>query len=54
MSMGNFGRKIIEQRLKIWKDQPKYKFMIEDNKSALKYPANMILATEPAFFDYMP
>jgi len=54
MSMQNFGNKIIDHRLKIWADQPKYKFIIEDNMSARELPANYVLSTEPAFFDYMP
>jgi hypothetical protein len=54
LTQQNFGNEIIKERLRIWADRPMYKFMIEDNKNAMRYPANMILALEPSFFDYMP
>ena len=54
ITSSNFGNTIIEERLKIWGDQPRFKFLIEDNASAKNYPASMLLAQEPAFFDYMP
>jgi len=49
-----FGNKIIKERLRRWADKPMYKFFIEDNIKAKDVPVTMILATEPAFFDYMP
>ena len=52
--MNNFGNKIIDERLKRWGDQSKFKFFIEENKEARQLPVNMVLATEPAFFDMMP
>lgn len=51
---GGFGRKIIKQRLKVWNDQPMYKYLIDTNKLALEFPENTILAKDPSFFDYMP
>ena len=54
ITMQNFGNKIINQRLKIWAGQSKYKFFIEDNESAKKYPANYVMASDPSYFDYMP
>jgi len=50
----NFGRRIIKERLRIWNDQPMYKYLIEENNLALTAPENAILARDPAFFDYMP
>jgi hypothetical protein len=50
----SLGLKIINERLKRWKDEPKNKFFIEENLRAKEVPVTMILATEPAFFDYMP
>ena len=50
----NFGRKIINQRLKLWNDQPMYKYLIEENKFALTTTESALLARDPAFFDYMP
>jgi hypothetical protein len=52
--MQGFGNKIINQRLKIWDGRSKYKFLIEDNEDAKKYPATYVLATDPGFFDHMP
>jgi len=52
--MNNFGNKIIDERLKRWGDQPKFKFFIEENKDKRQLPVNMILATDPSFFDMMP
>lgn len=52
--MEGFGQKIINERLRRWGDQPKYKFLIEENKKVLNLPTNMIITNDPAFFDYMP
>lgn len=52
--MNNFGNKIIDERLKRWGDQPKFKFFVEENKEARQLPVTMVLATDPAFFDMMP
>lgn len=52
--MQGFGNKIIDQRLKIWDDKSKHRFLIEDNEDAKKHPATYVLATDPGFFDYMP
>lgn len=50
----NLGRLIIEERLRIWANKTKYKFLIEDNQAALK--SNMLseLTQDNGFFDYMP
>lgn len=50
----NIGFKIIKERLRIWNDKPKYKFLIDDNKSALLNGVLRELANDPSFFDYMP
>ena len=52
--MNNFGNKIIDQRLKIWNNKPKYKSMIEDNVQVKKLAATYIMSVDPGFFDYMP
>jgi hypothetical protein len=49
-----FGDKIINERLRRWGDQPKYKFLIDENTKAKQLPISMLTATDPAFFDYMP
>ena len=49
-----FGVKIIKERLRRWADKPMYTFLISENEKAKVVPTTMILATEPAFFDYMP
>jgi hypothetical protein len=54
LMMDNFGNKIIDERLKRWGDSPKFKFFVEENKEARQLPVNMVLATDPTFFDMMP
>jgi len=50
----NLGQKIIEERLRIWNNKAKYKFLIEDNKVALRNGILRELSNDPSFFDYMP
>lgn len=54
MAMHNFSAKIIDERLRIWANQPKYKKMIEENTEAKRLPVNFVLASDASFFDYMP
>ena len=49
-----FGAKIIRERLKRWADKPMYRFLISEDEKIKDAPTTMVLATEPAFFDYMP
>ena len=49
-----FGNKIIKERLRRWANKPMYSFLIKENEEAKVVPVTMILAQEPAFFDYMP
>jgi len=49
-----FGDKIIKERLRRWNDKPMFKYLIAGNIEAKGAPTAMVLATEPAFFDYMP
>jgi hypothetical protein len=50
----SLGQKIIKERLRIWADKPKYKFLIDDNKVALINGTLRELTSDPSFFDYMP
>jgi len=52
--MQEFGRKIIEQRLRIWNKSMKYNYLIEYNESALRQPATYMLSIDPSFYDFMP
>jgi hypothetical protein len=49
-----YGRKIINERLRVWDDRQQYKYLIEENKKALNQPASYLLSLEPDFFDFMP
>ena len=49
-----FGNKIINERLRRWDNKPMYRFFIDENTRAKETPVTMVMATEPAFFDYMP
>ena len=50
----NLGVKILEERLRIWAKHPKYKYLIEDTESVLRYGILRELSHDPGFFDYMP
>lgn len=50
----DLGRKIIEERLRIWGDKPKYKWFVEDNRVAFQNGILRELTNDPSFFDYMP
>lgn len=52
--MQEFGKKIIDQRLKIWAEKPKYRHWIEENEYAKRQPATYILSLDPSFYDGMP
>lgn len=50
----NLGARIIKERLRIWNNQPKFSFLIEDNEIALRNGVQRELVNDPSFFDYMP
>lgn len=50
----NLGQRIIEERLRIWNDRAKYKFLIEDNLDVLRNGILRELSNDQSFFDYMP
>jgi hypothetical protein len=50
----NLGNRIIEERLRIWNDKPKFKYLIDDSKVALRNGVLRELTNDPSFFDYMP
>jgi hypothetical protein len=50
----NLGQKIIEERLRVWGNKPKYRFFIEDNLAVLHNGIIRELSSDPGFFDYMP
>jgi hypothetical protein len=54
IGVDNLGKRIIDERLRIWKDRPMHKFWIEDNKFVQQNGILQELARDPGFFDYMP
>jgi len=50
----NLGNRIIQERLRIWNGKPMFKFLIEDNKEALRSGVTNEIRRDPGFFDYMP
>ena len=48
------GRRIIEERLRIWGTKPKFKWLAEDNRVAFHNGILRELTNDPSFFDYMP
>ena len=50
----NLGQRIIDERLRIWGNKPKYRFFVEDNKLVLRNGISRELTNDPSFFDYIP
>lgn len=50
----DLGRRILEERLRIWADRPKYIYLANDNRVAFKNGIMRELTDDPSFFDYMP
>lgn len=48
------GDRILRKRIELYKDEPRYKFLREDDQEALKMSSGYILSIEPGFFDFMP
>jgi len=50
-----YGRKIVNERLRIWGDLPRFQFLVEENKLALEDQSEVyIMSVDPSFYDYMP
>lgn len=54
LESGNLGNLIIDERLKIWGNQPKYKYLATINREAREMGVFMMLSRDPGFYDYMP
>lgn len=50
----NLGNRIIKERLRIWNNKPKFKYLTDDNEVALRNGVQQELTNDPSFFDYMP
>lgn len=50
----NLGQRIIEERLRVWGDKPKYRFLVEDNMVVLRNGLLREYTRDQGFFDYMP
>jgi len=50
----NLGNRIIAERLRIWNNEPRYKFLINDNMEVKRSGLIMEISRDPGFFDYMP
>lgn len=50
----NLGNRIIDERLAIWDNKPKYRYYIQDNEDAKEVGFRRVLSRDPSFFDYMP
>jgi len=49
-----WDKKIIEKRLEIYGDNPKYNYWRDLNKWGLKQASSYLLSTDPGFFDFLP
>ena len=54
IGVDDLGGKILKERLRIWAGRAKYRYLIEDTESVLKYGMFRELAHDPGFFDHMP
>jgi hypothetical protein len=54
MGPDNLGTRIIEERLRIWDDRPKFAYYIQDNRDVLRNGILREYTQDPGFFDYMP
>ncbi len=55
MFNGNLAHKIIDKRLELWGDSPKYRYLVESDRFAKgQGRISEYLSKEPGFFDYMP
>ena len=50
----NLGTRIIQERLRIWGNKVRYKFLIADNEFVLRNGILQEFSKNPGFFDYMP
>lgn len=50
----NFSLKIITERLRIWNNEPRFRFFVEQNLAAKNQATSYILSIDPGFYDYMP
>jgi len=50
----NLANRIIHKRLEIFERYPKYRWMTELNRDALKLGVRYMLSIDPSFYDYMP
>jgi len=48
-----WDKKIIEKRLEIYEDDPKYNYLRDYNKWALKQASSYLLSIDPSFFDFL-
>ena len=53
MNFHNWDRKIIERRLELYGDDPKYNYLRGLNQWALKQSASYLLSIDPGFFDFL-
>jgi len=48
-----WDKKIIEKRLKLYGNKPKYNYLRDYNKWGLKQASSYLLSTDPGFFDFL-
>ena len=54
ISFQGYSRKIVNERLKVWDGEARYKYLIEENEEALHQSESYILSVDPSFYDFMP
>lgn len=53
ISNEGWGRRLIQERLRRFKDDPVYTYFIELNRDALKASETWVLSQDPGFFDFI-
>lgn len=53
INLHNWDKKIIEKRLELYSDDPKYNYLRDLNQQALKLSSSYLLSIDPGFFDFL-
>jgi len=53
ISLNGWDRKIIEKRLKMYGNKPKYNYLRQLNQEALGTAAGYVLSMDPGFYDFL-
>ena len=53
LAFEGWDRSLIDERLRRYKDLPKYKYLIELNKDARRESSSYVMTIDPGFYDFI-